>query len=133
MGEDITANAFRFKGLPSWIHTAGGGFTGAIRFEAILTVEDWTVIDPTRSTNPRNAGTGIMRRKNGHQAEYLTIYAFDIDETLDGVTVPFLTGGSTPKPAEISEFPVLLSVPASSDRLGAVRRQGQDAGIGSGA
>ena len=46
---------------------------------------------------------------------------------------PSPTGGSTPKPAEISEFPVLLSVPASSDRLGAVRRQGQDAGIGSGA
>jgi len=85
VGEDITANAMRFKGLPAWAggstsasssdsngangastnDAADSGFTGAVRFEVILTVADWTLIDPARSKNPRNAGTGIMGRKNG--------------------------------------------------------------------
>jgi DNA ligase (NAD+) len=89
IGEDITANAMRFKGLPAWASDASGGFSGAVRFEVILTVEDWGRIDPTRSKNPRNAGTGIMGRKNGHQSDYLTIFAFDLDETRAGESVVF--------------------------------------------
>ena len=88
-GEDITANALRFKGLPAWIGTQEVGFSGAVRFEVILTVDDWTKIDPARSKNPRNAGNGIMGRKNGHQADCLTIFAFDLDETRDGRSVDF--------------------------------------------
>ena len=88
LGEDITANALRFKGLPAWVGTQDAGFSGAVRFEVILTVEDWTTIDPSRSKNPRNAGTGIMGRKNGHQADCLTIFAFDLDETAAGVLPP---------------------------------------------
>lgn len=84
IGEDITANALRFKGLPAWVGTAEGGFTGAVRFEVILTVEDWTRLDPSRSKNPRNAGNGIMGRKNGHQSDLLTTYAFDLDEVVGG-------------------------------------------------
>jgi len=84
VGEDITANAIRFKGLPAWAGTAGLGFTGAVRFEVILTVADWTAIDPARSKNPRNAGNGIMGRKNGDQSEYLSAYAFDLDESSRG-------------------------------------------------
>jgi DNA ligase (NAD+) len=88
IGEDITANAIRFKGLPAWV---GGtpAFTGAVRFEVILTIEDWAKIDPTRSKNPRNAGSGIMGRKNGHQCEFLTAFAFDIDEQRNGQSVQF--------------------------------------------
>ena len=88
IGEDITANAIRFKGLPAWV---GGtpAFTGAVRFEVILTVEDWAKVDPTRSKNPRNAGSGIMGRKNGHQCEFLTAFAFDIDEQRNGQSVQF--------------------------------------------
>jgi DNA ligase (NAD+) len=89
VGEDITANALRFKGLPAWVGDASGGFTGAVRFEVILTVDDWTRIDPSRSKNPRNAGAGIMGRKNGHQSDFLTIFAFDLDETREGRSVPF--------------------------------------------
>ena len=89
IGEDITANALRFKGLPAWAGDGSGGFSGAVRFEVILTVEDWGYIDPTRSKNPRNAGTGIMGRKNGHQSDYLTIFVFDLDETLAGQSVAF--------------------------------------------
>jgi DNA ligase (NAD+) len=91
VGEDITANAMRFKGLPAWVGAGEGGFTGAVRFEVILTVDDWTAIDPSRSKNPRNAGNGIMGRKNGHQSDCLTIFAFDIDETINGVSRNFST------------------------------------------
>lgn len=91
IGEDITANAMRFKGLPAWVGTDDQGFTGAVRFEVILTVEDWTAIDPSRSKNPRNAGNGIMGRKNGHQSDSLTAFAFDIDETVQGQSYRFKT------------------------------------------
>ncbi|UCU92333.1 NAD-dependent DNA ligase LigA [Hydrogenophaga taeniospiralis] len=91
IGEDITANAMRFKGLPAWVGSERHGFTGAVRFEVILTVDDWTAIDPSRSKNPRNAGNGIMGRKNGHQSDRLTAYAFDIDETVQGQTYRFAT------------------------------------------
>lgn len=93
IGEDITANALRFKGLPGWVETPEGPFTGAVRFEVILTLEDWTLIDPARSKNPRNAGTGIMGRKNGHQSDLLTIFAFDLDEIRNGASVAFRTEG----------------------------------------
>ena len=36
-----------------------------------------------------DAGTGIMGRKNGHQSDYLTIFVFDLDETLAGQSVAF--------------------------------------------
>ncbi|MEN9317259.1 MAG: hypothetical protein RIS35_3652 [Pseudomonadota bacterium] len=96
VGEDITANAMRFKGLPAWVSAQSpdakggtGGFTGAVRFEVILTVDDWARVDPARSKNPRNAGNGIMGRKNGQQSDLLTVFAFDIDETRDGQPVVF--------------------------------------------
>ncbi|PIQ51611.1 MAG: NAD-dependent DNA ligase LigA [Comamonadaceae bacterium CG12_big_fil_rev_8_21_14_0_65_59_15] len=91
IGEDITANALRFKGLPAWVGSQDAGFSGSVRFEVILTVEDWTKLDPARSKNPRNAGTGIMGRKNGQQSDCLTIFAFDLDETIDGRSVEFQT------------------------------------------
>lgn len=91
IGEDITANAIRFKGLPAWVGMEGTGFTGAVRFEVILTVDEWTAIDPSRSKNPRNAGNGIMGRKNGHQSDRLTAFAFDIDESVDGLSRRFAT------------------------------------------
>jgi DNA ligase (NAD+) len=91
LGEDITANALRFKGLPVWVESEGRPFSGAVRFEVILTIEDWTRIDPSRSKNPRNAGTGIMGRKNGLQSDCLTIFAFDLDESRDGVPYNFDT------------------------------------------
>ncbi|MCP4678915.1 MAG: NAD-dependent DNA ligase LigA [Deltaproteobacteria bacterium] len=91
VGEDITANAVKFKGLPTFLSVDNVGFSGAVRFEVILTVEDWGVVDPARKTNPRNAGTGIMGRKNGKQSELLTVFALDIDETQNGKPVEFET------------------------------------------
>ena len=80
VGEDITANAIKFQGLPAYVMSANAPFTGAVRVEVILTVEDWGRVDPTRAKNPRNAGAGIMGRKNGQQAELLTAFAFDLVE-----------------------------------------------------
>lgn len=110
VGEDITANALRFKGLPVWAggslggssEGTNGGFTGSVRFEVILTVDDWTAIDPARTKNPRNAGNGIMGRKNGHQSDCLTIFAFDIDETSDGASVRF--SSETEKSARLTDL-----------------------------
>jgi len=78
-GEDITANARHFKGLPHFIKN----FTGSVRFEVVLTIDDWKKIDPSQSKNPRNVGTGIMGRKNGHQSEFLTVFAFDVTRLHD--------------------------------------------------
>lgn len=89
VGEDITANAMRFKGLPAWVASREGGFTGAVRFEVILTIEDWMAIDPHKTKNPRNVGNGIMGRKNGYQSNHLTIFAFDIDESVNGKSYSF--------------------------------------------
>lgn len=80
VGEDVTANSLKFKGLPAYVADGEQPFNGAVRIEVILTVADWGIVDPARSKNPRNAGTGIMGRKNGHQAELLTAFAFDLDE-----------------------------------------------------
>lgn len=80
-GEDITANAAKFKQLPVWcVDGSGAPFSGAVRFEVILTVEDWGKVDPERSKNPRNAGSGIMGRKNGEHSELLSCFAFDLEE-----------------------------------------------------
>lgn len=91
VGEDITANAMRFKGLPAYAGTENGGFTGSVRFEVILTVADWAIVDPELSKNPRNTGNGIMGRKNGSQSELLTVFAFDIEEVRDGKPVEWDT------------------------------------------
>lgn len=91
VGEDITANAYHFKGLPNYVATTSGGFTGSVRFEGILTVADWAIVDPAKSKNPRNAGNGILRRKDGSESELITAFAFDIDEYVDGELVAWST------------------------------------------
>ncbi len=89
-GEDITANAVKFKGLPTYVQTNDGPFSGAVRFEVILRIEDWKKIRPDHDTdncvdstgtpvNPRNIGNGIMGRKDGVECEHLSIYAFDVE------------------------------------------------------
>lgn len=86
-GEDITANAVKFKGLPVFVADERGPFSGAVRFEAILTVADWGILDPQRRKNPRNAGSGIMGRKDGQSSELLTAFAFDVDDTRPGKAI----------------------------------------------
>jgi len=81
VGEDITANAVKFKGLPALVeHDDGSPFNGAVRLEVILTLEDWGKVDPSKSKNPRNLGNGIMGRKNGKDSHLLTAFAFDVSD-----------------------------------------------------
>jgi DNA ligase (NAD+) len=81
VGEDITANAVKFKGLPALVEQEDGApFTGAVRLEVILTLDDWGKVDPNRSKNPRNLGNGIMGRKNGKDSHLLSAFAFDVQD-----------------------------------------------------
>lgn len=102
VGEDISANAMKFKGLPAFAGDAQGSFAGSVRFEVILTVEDWGKVDPSKSKNPRNVGNGIAGRKSGIQCELLTAYAFDIDEVRDGVAVQWVS--ETQKTERLAEL-----------------------------
>ena len=74
-GEDLTANACRFKNLPENLHFS---FTGAVRGEGVMLMSDWKAVDPDQTSNPRNLASGIGRRKDGTDAERITFYAFDI-------------------------------------------------------
>lgn len=76
-GEDITDNVLQFKGVPKkGVKISGKPFTGFVRGEIMLLVEDWKTVDPDMTSNPRNVGNGISRRKDGEQADFLTIYTF---------------------------------------------------------
>jgi DNA ligase (NAD+) len=75
-GEDITANAVHFKGLPATLKEPK---TGAVRGEVVLLVEDWKELDPDQESNPRNLAAGIAGRKDGEDADRLTFFAFDCD------------------------------------------------------
>jgi DNA ligase (NAD+) len=79
VGEDITANALKFRGLPAQCRIGDTPFTGFMRGEVILTTEDWSEqVDPDVLSNPRNCCFGIARRKNGRQCELLQVFAFRV-------------------------------------------------------
>ena len=71
IGEDLTANAMAFKGLP----LSNNGFTGFVRGEMVVHVDDFDKLQD-KAANPRSAATGISRRKNGSESESITFYAF---------------------------------------------------------
>lgn len=76
IGEDITANAFNFKGVPPIVSYNNRPFTGFIRGEILLFNDDWISVDPNKDSNPRNMAVGIARRKSGVESEFLTFMAF---------------------------------------------------------
>ncbi len=84
IGEDITQNIREIKNLPKepLIHNKTP-FSGFVRGEGMLLNKDWAIADPDLKTNPRNTGTGILRRKDGENAELMTFWAFRI-HNLDG-------------------------------------------------
>ena len=88
-GEDITANALKFKNLPKYPKHNGVSFTGYVRGEAVLEEADWKIVDPEKLSNPRNQVVGLSRRKDGSLSEYVSFYsfrAFDVDGTPIGDT-----------------------------------------------
>ena len=83
VGEDITANALKFRGLPAQCRMDDTPFTGYVRGEVILTTEDWSEqVDPDALSNPRNCCVGIARRKNGRQCELLQVFAFRVFDSV---------------------------------------------------
>lgn len=83
IGENITSNALLFKGIPS-----KSNFSGYVRGEVVLTMNDWDNIDSNKESNPRNL-VSLARRKDGSQSDSLTFYAFklyDIDANPIGNT-----------------------------------------------
>ena len=74
-GEDVTHNAVNFAGVKTILPQP---FTGVIRGEVVLCVENWHKLDPDQSSNPRNLAAGIGRRKDSTDSEYLEFIPFDI-------------------------------------------------------
>lgn len=74
-GEDITRNVKKMKGVPPKLNTE---FTGNIRGEIVLMHSDWKKYMPDMA-NPRNAASGIAKRIDGHQSEYLSVMVYTID------------------------------------------------------
>jgi len=75
-GEDVTANAVSFRGIPARLP---GGENCAVRLEAVLTVDEWKKLDPERTSNPRSLANGILGRKDGKGATSVTAIAFDVE------------------------------------------------------
>ncbi len=75
-GEDITHNARLFRSVPLNLQDP---FTGNIRGEALLSTENWKLLDPESESNPRNMAAGIARRKSdSSQAYMIQFMAFGI-------------------------------------------------------
>lgn len=75
IGENLTGNALSFKGLPI---SSKNNFTGFVRGEVVLNLDDWNIIDSDKTSNARNMATGISRRKSGENSDSLTFYAFKL-------------------------------------------------------
>ena len=73
VGEDITRNVVRMKGV---VHVIKG-FTGQLRGEIVLRRSDWKTHFPTYS-NPRNAAAGIAKREDGVGVEHLTVLHYQM-------------------------------------------------------
>lgn len=72
-GEDVTQNARKFKGLPTEVP----GFSGSVRGEAMLLLEDFQKYFKDQA-NPRNAANGTVRRSDGDKAQHIAFFAFDV-------------------------------------------------------
>jgi DNA ligase (NAD+) len=81
IGEDITRNVKKMKGIPHMLKDTFGkviDFTGHIRGEIILKHSDWKA-HLSDKANPRNAASGTAKRIDGHKAQHLTVMVYTID------------------------------------------------------
>ncbi len=78
IGDDITANAKKMSGVCAAIYKNCDfvDFTGGIRGEVIMTHEVHKQYFSDKA-NCRNAANGLMKRKDGNGAEYLTLIVYD--------------------------------------------------------
>ena len=73
IGDDITANARRMKGVLTRLDVP---FTGGVRGEVLMPRLIWQTKYKDKA-NCRNAANGIMRRKDGHGCEDLELVCYD--------------------------------------------------------
>lgn len=79
VGEDITPNVMKMQGAHLKLLEE---FTGSIRGEIILFVDDWKDHFSDMS-NPRNAASGLSRRQEGSGQEHLHILCYDVVGDID--------------------------------------------------
>jgi len=79
IGDDITPNALKMRGVPK---TVPGAFTGAVRGEVLLYHEDFKNFFSDKA-NCRNAANGLMKRKDGVSVEHLRVVCYDLKCTRD--------------------------------------------------
>ncbi|MEE3313898.1 MAG: NAD-dependent DNA ligase LigA [Treponema sp.] len=79
VGDDITANAKKFRGVVANLVCDGNAsaFTGGIRGEVVMT-HDVHKTHFSDKANCRNAANGLMKRKDGNGSEYLTFIPYDV-------------------------------------------------------
>ena len=85
VGEDITRNVKKMKGVPHVLKDSSGeviDFTGYIRGEIILKHSDWKT-HLSDKANPRNAASGTAKRIDGHKAQHLTVMVYTIDGDIE--------------------------------------------------
>lgn len=75
VGEDITPNVIKMKGVKETLNT---DFTGYIRGEIVLRISDHKKYFSDYS-NPRNAASGIAKRYDGDGAEHLTVLCYTVN------------------------------------------------------
>lgn len=96
VGEDITRNVLKMKGIVPYIK----GFDGFIRGEIVLRKSDHAAHFPTYA-NPRNAASGIAKRLDGDGSEHLTVLHYQM-----------IRFSGTPISRKAVEFRVLAKVGA---------------------
>jgi DNA ligase (NAD+) len=74
VGEDITRNVIRMKGVPRELPNL---FTGETRGEIMCLKSDLKAHFPDYS-NPRNTASGISKRQDGRGCEHLTVMCYQI-------------------------------------------------------
>jgi DNA ligase (NAD+) len=73
VGEDITSNVLKMKGVVKEVH----GFTGSIRGEIILLKSDFAKHFPDKA-NTRNTAAGTSKRYDGKGCEHLTVITYAV-------------------------------------------------------
>lgn len=73
VGDEITANALRMRGVPATLPQA---WDGAVRGEVVMSKSTFAEHFPDKA-NCRNAANGLMKRKDGKGTERLEVLCYD--------------------------------------------------------
>jgi len=82
IGESITPNVLRMKGLPKAL---ARDLNITLRGEIVLLKSDFLAHFPDKA-NPRNTAAGVSKRSDGKGCEHLSIIVYQIQEGYDSIT-----------------------------------------------